>query len=53
MIFDDDENRKMHNDLRSSVGNYEEMARKISSSSSMDDLFSPIDLPLNVEITVV
>lgn len=50
--FNDEEKRKMHQDLRNLMDKYE-MAKRIGTSSSIDHLLNNTDLPYNAEIMMV
>lgn len=51
MNFDNEEKRKMHQDLHHLIEKY--MAMKVGTSSSVENLLNNIDLPYSVEIMMV
>lgn len=47
---DKEERRKMHQELHSLMKKYEEMAKKMGASLSVDQLLTSTDLPYNAEV---
>lgn len=50
--FDEEEKRKMHDNLHNLMVKYEKMAKRIRSSSSIDDLLNTTNLPCSADIMI-